>query len=245
MSATVPYAEARRRLSAEDWKNFVENPNRWGLKVGDQEFPPGTDFVFASRFGEVRSAVVIQPGGASFDRPEYTEAPFMQTIVWGQKDGMVYIGMVEQARPHADEPDKHGEDGHDPVLFMHCPMGFNEKAATGKFETPEEAAKREAGEEMGVRKILGTEKVLCGHNPTPSFTPTWGGVAFVQVDLDAIIPPEQSLEEPIAGTYFIEAGELLEMIASGKSPRGAYTGVSTSLSALMLFFAVHPEYFPL
>lgn len=244
MSAIIGYAQAQAKASAADWEAFIADPNRWRLTVNGEDFPPGTDFTFSSKFGSVSSAVVMQSGKPAFDRPEYTEAAFVQAIVWGRKGDHVYIGMVEQYRPHADQPGSPGVDGHEPVLFMHCPMGFAEKAITGKFESAAEAAQRESGEEIGVRKVLNVYTVPFGHNPSPSFTPTWGGVVLVEVDLDAIRQPEQPLNEPIAGTYFVEVGELLQTLAHGKSPRGAYSGVSTSLSALMLFFATYPQYWP-
>lgn len=249
MSATVSYDGARQGQDLGLWQKFISDPNRWVLTVGGNEFPPGTDFSFASKFGEVRSAVVLKDDGTpAFDRPEYTEAPFMQTIVWGKgEDGKYYFGMVDQARPHADAPgeEMRGIDGHEPVRFLHCIMGFNEKTATGKFETPEQAAAREAHEEGGAGSaVIATENYAPGHNPSPSFTPTWGGVAGVEVDLGKLQKPIPDPEEPINGVYFIEGGKLLSMLKSGQSEQGAYTGVSTSLSALMLHFAHHPEQFP-
>jgi hypothetical protein len=235
MSTTNSYAEAKSGQSDGKWKDFVENPNRWILKVGGKKFPPGTDFSFKSRFGEVRSAVVMNDDGTpAFDRPEYVEAPFMQVVTWGKgSDGHYYYGMVDQERPHADQPGEHEIDGHKPVRFFHVIMGFNEKAATGKFESTEQAAKRE-----------GVEVYKPGHNPSPSFTPTWGGVAAIEVDLEKLEKPVPDPQEPINGVYFIEGSKLLDIIKKGQSATGAYTGVCTSLSALLLHWAHHPEQFP-
>jgi hypothetical protein len=252
MSATVSYSDAKKLVPAgkwDDWLKFINDPNRWRLSVGDVEFPAGTDWSFKSRFGEVKSAVVLKDDGTSaFDRPEYTEAPFMQTIVWGKgDDGLYYYGFVDQSRPHADEPgeERQGKDDHPAVRFFHCVMGFNEKAATGKFETPEQAAAREAHEEAGAGSaVIEVENYAPGHNPSPSFTPTWGGVVGVEVDLKKLQKPIPDPEEPINGLYFVEGGKLLAMIKKGRSDQNAYTGVSTSLSALLIHWAHHPEQFP-
>ncbi|MBI4120939.1 MAG: hypothetical protein HY457_01650 [Parcubacteria group bacterium] len=250
MSAVKSYALARACVSPAEWEKFINDPNRWQLTVDGKQLPKGTDFALTSKFGEVRSAVVVGPDGKpSFDRPLYREAPFVQTVTWGLgADGRYYFGMVEQVRPHADMPgaEAYNVDGHKPVPFLHVIMGFSEKAATGKFETPEQAATREASEEGGASEsaVVGVEVYPVGHNPSPSFTPTWGAVVAVQVNLRKLEKPIPDPEEPINGVYFIEVGRLLAMVRSGKSDTGAYTGVSTSLSALFIHLAHHPEQWP-
>jgi hypothetical protein len=242
MSATVPYSQAKTNQSHEVYG--------WKLTVEGVEYPVGTDFSISSVRGSVQSAVVLKNDGTPlFDRPVYTETPFAQVVIWGKgADGKFYFGMVEQERPHADMPgaENYGVNGHKPVRFLHVVMGFNEKSATGKFETPEETAKREAHEESGTSKsaVLNVETHPFGHNPSPSFTSTWGNVISMEIDLKKVGKPITDENESINGVYFIEAHRLLEMIAGGQSNTGAYTGVSTSLSALMIHFARHPEQFP-
>ncbi len=251
MSATWSYELALSRCTTEqEWDGFINNDRRWRLIVEEEEQPLGTDFRITSRFGEVRSAVMMTPDRRPIlDRPVYKETPFTQVVLWAKgTDNKIYFGMVEQERPHADEPgaENYGVNGHLPVQFLHVVMGFNEKSATGKFETDKQAAARESGEEAGVHEsaIIGVEIHPFGHNPSPSFTSTWGSVVSIQVDLGRIGQPIPNPQEPINGVFFIEAHKLLEMIAVGQSDTGAYTGVSTSLSALMIHFASHPEHFP-
>lgn len=246
MSATVSYAKARELLSADEWTSFIQNPNRWRIEVDGQQLPPGTDFAIRSKFGAVMSAVVLQPNGASFDRPLYVEAPFGQHVLWYKADnGRIYFGLVEQPRPHADDPEHPGADGHVPIRCLNVVMGFDEKTATGKFETPEEAARRETGQEAGTASaIIGSTEFLGVHNPSPSFTKQWGNVTSTQVDLKRLEKPIPDPDEPINGVYFIEAGELLKMIAGGTSEAGAYLNTCTSLSALLVHFAHHPDHWP-
>ena len=189
--------------------------------------------------------IVGNDGSPKFDRPTYVEVPFAQAVVWGEgSDGRIYFAMVEQERPHADVPGKYSENGHPAVLFSHVPMGFSAKNIAGRFETGVQTALREADEEAGTAcAVVGVEDYGL-HNPSPSFTATWGGVAGIQVNLAKLGGPVPDPDEPIAGVYFVEASALLAMIVKGKSERGAHTGVATSLSALMIHFAHHPEHFP-
>ncbi len=213
----------------------------WRLHVNGEEMPPDTDWKVTSPHGAVVPVVV--EGKKPFDRPAYYEAPFAQAVVWGRdRENVVRIAMIDQRRPHADAPDAHGLP-NPPQLFRHVPMGFAQKLVQG-FETNEEAAKREAGEEVGAMLVLNVISAPFGHNPSPSFTPTWGGVSFIEVDLGRILPADHDSNEEIEGRYWMTVGELLGAIKAGQSAdTKAYLGVSTSLSALMLFFAHFPEFF--
>lgn len=213
----------------------------WVLYVNDKAMPFDTDWRVISPYGEI--VPVIAEGRKPFDRPAYREAPFAQAVVWGRDcDNVVRIAMIDQRRPHADAPNAHGEPNV-VQLFRHVPMGFAMKLAQG-FETDEETAKREAGEEVGAMLVLSIVNAAFGHNPSPSFTPTWGGVSFIEVDLGKILPPDHNSTEGIEGRYWMTVPELLSAIKVGMSEdTHAYLGVSTSLSALMLFFAHFPEHF--
>lgn len=250
MSAVVNYEKAMLDQPLGVREKFLGDPNRWRLVVDGVEYPPGTDFSFTSPpFGAVQSVVVLKPDGTpAFDRPIYTEAPHVHVVVWGEgADGRFYYGMVEQDRPHADQPgaDNYGKDGHGPVRFLHLIMGFTEKAATGRFETPEAASLREAAQEGGTGSaVIAIEKYEPGHIASPSFTSTWGGVTAIQVDLEKLQTPIPDPNEPINGVFFIEGHDLLRIIKNGQNETGAFTGVCTSNSALLLHWANHPEQFP-
>lgn len=213
----------------------------WTLYVNGEAMPHNTDWRVVSSHGEV--VPVIAEGRKAFDRPAYREAPFAQAVVWGRdSDNVVRIAMIDQLRPHADAPMAHGEPNI-VQLFRHVPMGFAKKLVQG-FESDEETAKREAGEEVGAMLVLNVINVPFGHNPSPSFTPTWGGVSFIEVDLGKILPPDHNSTEEIEGRFWMTVEELLAAIKIGMSEdTHAYLGVSTSLSALMLFFAHFPEHF--
>ncbi len=77
-------------------------------------------------------------------------------------------------------------------------------------------------------------------NPRPRLT-TWGAVVELEVNLKLLGKPSPDPEEAIAGVYFIKLSELMKMIRNGQG-HGGYTGLSTSLSALMLFIAHHPDF---
>ena len=253
MSAIVTYGEAKKLASPEDWQKFLDAKNpkgmpyRWQLEVNGQPLPLGTDWAVTSPFGTVCSAVALKSDGKTidFDRPLYVESDFIQAIGFAiDDDGDCRIAMVEQLRPHADDPDEGDADGHPPVLFRHCVMGFNDSKVKGMFESAAQAAARELGEEVGAFQPIGQEMAPFGHNPSPSFTAKWGDVGFFQYDWADILKlkkPEQSPDEEIMGRYWPKLQDLLGQIASGKSETGAYVNVSTSNSALLMFLAAHPE----
>ena len=224
--------------------------NTKNIEVIATKYSVGSVLCFISPKGEVRLPVVAGAEGKPvFGRPGFREKPFVQVVLWAKgADRKVYFGMVEQERPQADMPgaENYAIDGHPPVRFLHIVMGSCERLPSGWFESPEQASMREACEEAGVSKsaVISVNVHPFGHNPSPSFTSTWGSVVSIQVDLEKLGQPIPSPDESINGVFFIEAGSLLKMIASGQSETGAYTGVSTSLSALMIHFAWHPEHFP-
>lgn len=102
----------------------------WTLRVRHadgrvEEMAPGTDWEAVSRFGSVRSAVVTDPeGNPQFDRPRYDEAPNINVVAYGRdsKTGQLKIGMISQARPHADNDFEPGSK--EAPRFAQIPMGF-------------------------------------------------------------------------------------------------------------------------
>lgn len=203
-----------------------------------------TDWEVHSRYGLVRSAVVVDENGAPvYDRPLYYEAPNVNLVVFGKhQDGTIRIGILRQPRPHADDPEDRGSDDHEPIVFGQVPMGFAEKVFG---ESIENTAVRETFEETGSRVVLNVIRPECPwHNPNPTFVATWSDLLFVEVDLNTIDELRSSREEPIFSVEFLRPLELLANLRDGRDDSGALYRSCTSNSTLMIFFSTFPEYFP-
>ncbi len=218
----------------------------WTLRVKHldgriEELPPGTDWEAISRFGSVRSAVVANPDGSpAFDRPRYDEAPNINVIAWGKdKKGEIRIGIISQARPHADNV----FDTKDtkPMVFEQVPMGFLDKVVgrdqIERLEHAGEGAVREAGEETGVFSVKDISYPEYPNNyPNPTFVGTTSNVVFVEVDLDQIDKHKIDRSEQIFSAEYIPLRKLLEDIEKGKTERG-YARMSISNSVILMFLS--------
>ncbi|MBU2214277.1 hypothetical protein KJ996_06630, partial [Patescibacteria group bacterium] len=236
---------------------FFGNKNRWRLYTRPPHDPApdghaaDVGWECISPFGSVRSVVVVDDDGQPvFDRPEYREAPNVNVVAYGiENDGTVKMAVITQPRPHADDPRLEPGEPCDPVVFGQIVMGFNTRKLFGddvvdQFETPEEAACRETGEESGAQVILGIERPSCPwHNPNPTFVATWSDLLFVQVDLKALDAIKSERGEPIYQAEFIDVPTLLKRIVAGIGPNGEYYRMCTANSAWFVFFCYHPELF--
>jgi hypothetical protein len=225
MTATVPLDDTEHK---PDWVLSVDNGN-WEVR---------------SPFGSVETAVVLDADGVPvFDRPLYREAPNVNLVVWGIDEfNEVKLAIIRQPRPHADDPEQPGINGHKPIVFGQIPMGFVEKIFG---ESLEDAAMREAHEETGVTLIKSvTRPHYPHHNPNPTFVATWSELLFVEVDLSQIEKVKSTRDEPIFSAEFISAKELISRIAGGVDSAGAVYRMCTANSALFIFFATYPEYWP-
>lgn len=215
----------------------------WTLFVNGVPLSPGTtDWKVVSRFGSVQNVVVLHADGTpNFDRPEYREAESVNVVAWGMKDGELYMAVVHQPRPHADDPEQPGVNGHAPIVFGQIAMGFVDKIFG---ESVDAAMKRETHEETGASVIIKVERPPYPyHNQSPAFVATWPSLYFVQVDLAKIEELRPDRDEPIFGAQFMPAWALVQMIASGKVGDTVYR-MAMANSAWMIFFACHPELFP-
>ena len=200
-----------------------------------------------SPFGSIGTAVVLHDDGTpNFDRPVYREAPHVNCVVWGRgKDGVARFAVIRQPRPHADNPEKSGNE-HGPVVFGQTPMGFLDKIIgkdlVPKLECVEQAATREASEETGIQVVLNIERPQYPwHNPNPTFVATWAELVFVEVDLEKIGKLKFDRNEPIFSAEYITAEDLRRRIAMGKDEGGAVYRGCTSNSVWMIFFSTHPD----
>jgi len=204
----------------------------------------GSDWIVQSRFGSVHSAVACDKDGTPlFERPVYREAPNVNAIAFGMRNGAVHVAVLHEVRPHADNP-IHPED-LTPIPFGQIPMGFLEKilGKDGMLENGEAGAIREVGEETGGTAIIRvTRPNYPYHNPSPSFVATWSQLYFIEVDLDKIEALKLDHGELIYKAEYVPVTELLRRIRVGEH-EGAIYRAGTSLSLLMIFFATYPEYF--
>jgi len=221
---------------------------RWRLLVNGEPTPPETEWEVTSPFGSVKTAVVLHPDGTpNFDRAIVYEAPATNVVAWGWKRRWfrrpeACIAVIRQPRPHADDPLHQGKDGHLPVVFGQLPMGFREKLLGGTFESPEDGAVREVGEETGATAIIRVEKPGCPwHNPNPTFVGSWTDILFVEVDLDKVEALKSTRDEPIYSAEYIPVRELLRCLKDGRDGKGAVYRMCTANSLWLIFFATHPE----
>lgn len=218
----------------------------WTLRIKhldgrEEDLPPGTDWEAVSKFGSVRSAVVTNPDGSpAFDRPRYDEAPNINVVAWGRdKNGEIRVGMISQARPHADNV-------FDPkdtksMVFEQIPMGFLDKVIgkdqVERLEHAGEGAARETGEETGAKIVKDISYPEYPHNyPNPTFVGTTSNVVFVEVDLDQIDKHKIDRSEQIYSADYITLKELLSDIEKGKTEKG-YARMSISNSVILMFLS--------
>ncbi len=220
-----------------------EHEAGWVLLTDGVPHSKHTEWEARSPFGSVMTAVVLDKDGKPvFDRPIYREAPNVNIVAFGrEKDGTVRVAVIRQPRPHADDPEQPGVDGHAPVVFGQVPMGFLEKLIG---ETPEDAARRETGEETGATTVKAVSQPnYPHHNPNPTFVATWSDLYFVEVDLERIEALRSTRNEPIYSAEYITVPELLRRVREGKDEQGGVYRMCTSNSIWLIFFATYPEFF--
>lgn len=150
------------------------------------------------------------------------------TVVWGEKNGEIYIGLVLEARPHAIDSAVFPKD----AKFWGVPRGFRKPT-----ETPELAARREAGEESGATVVLESKEAGSIY-PNPTFCATSGPLIFLKVDLDRLekIRPERG--EKIYKAKFFRTNVVKAMICQRRiGVEDALMEDGVSLAALAKFFA--------
>ncbi len=194
------------------------------FQLGWTHTTSGNDWMCKSdRYGTVASAVVADDvGNPLFDRPVYAEAAHIITVPWCEVDARILIGLILEDRPHGAN------------LYWGVPRGFQ------KFgETPETAARREAGEEAGAAVVLGT-RTLGRINPNPTFVSTTGPVIALKVDRDRLEDIRPGRNEKIYKVCFFSIEELFRHLANGEPYDGGVFEDGVSLAALFMFAAHLP-----
>ena len=241
MSATIKMSEANVRKPG--FSEGRPDGVPWKLTVSADSL----DWEARCRFGAVRNVVVLgMDGMPAFERPEYREAPNTNIVAYGLKDGGVYIAILHEGRPHADDPTQEPGTENSPITFGQVPMGFKDKLFgpdAPEMEDTLEAAARELGEETGTTAIKRLYRPKYPfHNPNPTFVATWSDLVFAEVDLSKVGEKRLGRNELIYKAEYIPAKELITRIENGTHENAVYRA-GTSLSILMIFFATHPEYF--
>jgi hypothetical protein len=99
-------------------------------------------------------------------------------------------------------------------------------------------------EEMGTAMILSEWEHQTGHNPSPSFTSTWGAVTALQIDLSSLVEAGHDPNEPLAGRFWLTVREWKDAVARGyftfANGRVAYTCYDVSVGAVQMFLSAHP-----
>lgn len=251
MSGTIKPSQALK-IDPEFFKKRSPDIN-WTLVVNDGNSTKtfvGVDWYAVSRFGKVENVVVTNKNGKPlFDRPAYSEAPNVNVVAWGKdkKTGEIKVAVISEERPHADHPDL--PESTEPLKFAQIPMGFlNKILGKGGYailEAKKKGAGREVSEETGASAIIEiTRPPSPWQNPNPAFVATWSELFFVQVDLEKISELKLDGDELIYKAEYLSIPDLLKRIKEGQNSSGEIFRAATSLSALMIFFACHPEFWP-
>jgi len=185
--------------------------------------------------------VVCDPNGDPiYDRPIYREAPNVNIVAWGRdREGVPHVAVIQQPRPHADDPENSAIDGHAPITFGQLPMGFMNSLLG---EDGVAAARRETSEETGASTVLNVSRPSYPwHNPNPAFVGTWSDLYFVQVDLERIQELRATRSEPIYAAEYIPVPELIHRVAAGKDTQGAVYRMCTANSLWFIFLCTYPE----
>ncbi len=217
------------------WKLTLMHPD--GSRV---EVPPGVDWCAESRFGKVGSALALNiAGGVDHSRPFYRQAPYGQYPTVAFRDGELVWGMIVQGRPHSDVPEGLGLNPKEPLLYMTCPMGFDENAiVSATNQLIADNALREVSEELGKAEAKVIWKAPFGVNGSPSFETTIGKVALVQVmNLSSLVPAGFDPKEPIIGRIWVSTAELKRLLATQifemSDGRKAFLGFGAANSAIL------------
>ncbi|MFH1364119.1 MAG: NUDIX domain-containing protein [Candidatus Aenigmatarchaeota archaeon] len=243
--AVLPATKKPTDFRVEDHPDFFGHENRWMTTVNQpggltNVFIPQCHVEIRSPFGSVETAVVVDDDGKPvFDRPLYRESPNVNCIAWGVKDWIVYMAVIRQPRPHADNPLAPGVE-NEPIVFGQIPMGFL-KNITGqdlKLERVEAGAVREIDEETGAGVVLEIARPSYPyHNPNPAFVATWSELVFVKVDVDRVGQLKKDHTEPIYSAEYIPFSRLRQRLLSGVDDEGAVYRMCTSNSLWLIFLA--------
>lgn len=174
----------------------------------------------SQRFGSVEYSVVTDANGKpAWDRPVYREAPHIITVPWYKPMlGQLEIGLIMEERVHGGG------------AFWGVPRGF-----LNPGEKPEDAARREAGEEAGAR-VVKSSHYLGPLNPNPTFVETTGPVVALEVDKNRLAKIAPDHKEKIYKVHFFSRQELYRGIADGLYQGGKFSD-GVSLAAVMMFLA--------
>lgn len=174
------------------------------------------------KFGSVEYAVVADKNdNPVYDRPIYREAPHVITVPWGRGGGglgRILIGLILEERVHGGGK------------FWGVPRGFMNPG-----ETPDQAARREAGEEAGASVVRSS--ILLGRlNPNPTFVGTDGPVVALEVDIERLGQIKPDRTEKIYKVQFFTLSEVYQHVLNGQFEGGSFND-GVSLAAIMKFIS--------
>ena len=172
-----------------------------------------------SRFGGFEIRVLLIDGQPDHAKGIYAEAKNQNTIAWGvNKEGQRLYGCNEEVRPFADAPDgtKLIQTFFQPVAmgFFDKLLGQEGRSLRPVLESGNDAAIREAFEEMGITEIIDLSDIGPIW-PNATNTSTVTSLYDMQVDLEQVIANPNGREWTIINCLWLSAEEILERIAKG------------------------------
>jgi 8-oxo-dGTP pyrophosphatase MutT (NUDIX family) len=196
-----------------------------------------------SKWGAHEVRVAVHPDGTpDFDRVIYSEAPGMCAVLYGRdRDGGYHIGIIEEARPFADNLD--GTPADPPLRFgQPAVMGVLDRiigsGGASALESAEDGAVREAMEEAGITGVLGVRR-LGYQNPNAAICATWDHLLEIEVDLDQV-GTTTGREARIHQAHYLPVREVLHRIALGDHDGVNYRAAVPG-NAFLVWLANHTE----
>jgi 8-oxo-dGTP pyrophosphatase MutT (NUDIX family) len=187
------------------------------------------DGMDGGRFGAIEHSVVVSANGDGtftplFDRAITREGGHVITLPFGQnQDGEWVVGLIKEARDTAAPA-----DGVSSIAFWGPPRGFCDEN-----ETPEEAAKREAGEEAGA-KVFHSIRFIGNFITNETCTSSWSPWVALETDPAALEVNAPQHGEKIYKVQFFNISQAKAMIAAGEHD-GASTRSMVLVTTVFLF----------
>lgn len=199
-----------------------------------------------SRFGGFEVRIMLKPDGTpDHDKGVYIEAPNVNTVAWGRKNGSVLIGCTEEARAFADMPE--GGPADPPMIFLQpVVMGFfdkilgsSAKAFKEVLETGDSAATREALEEMGIEEVISLTPMGVVW-PNATNTATVSRLYEMEVDIDRVVENPKGREWTIKNCQWLPVSEVMRRIGDGFH-EGVNCRMGQANTAFFTWLCRHPE----
>jgi NUDIX domain len=238
LAATLSLSEARKR-NLKNTERIINRPNGWRVNINGNLMPGGTECqLISSEFGSIDFAIATDSeGNFLFDRPVFREPPAVVVVTWGYRGDDIYVGLIRQERPLADDPSVATGIWHKPLVFAQTPMGNLNAIVGEELEPADIGALRELAEEMSIKSTVLRVVDLGRQYMNPTTAASSDHLFIVQVDLEKVEQLRPDKKEGIVSAEYVPLGELLRSVVRGSDDRGAIYRMGISNGAWLAFLA--------